>query len=202
VAFQRSATVAGLVAILGNGTTASASPETVHKPQMVVAVLNDAAASRDVLAAAQARLIGVFEAIGVSVVWVDMYAGDRSVFVVRIVNEEGAESLQVAPGSIGVALGAEDRHGWLGYVFYERIAHLAERNGVAVSAVLGAAIAHELGHLLLPHGCHSPRGLMRPDWNRADLLTADGRGLRFTVEQGALIRAALGEPSREGGASK
>jgi len=43
---------------------------------------------------------------------------------------------------------------------------------------------------------------MRPDWNRADLLTADGRGLRFTVEQGALIRAALGEPSREGGASK
>jgi len=70
---------------------------------MVVAVLNDAAASRDVIAAAQARLIGVFEAIGVSVVWVDMYAGDRSVFVVRIVNEEGpkaSRSHQAQSGSL------------------------------------------------------------------------------------------------------
>jgi len=162
---------------------------------MVVAVLNDAAASGAVIASAQARLIGVFEAIGVSVVWVDRYAGDHSAFVVRIADEEGAESLKTAPGSIGVALGAGNRHGWLAYVFYERIVHLAERNGIAVSAVLGAAIAHELGHLLMPHGCHSSRGLMRPDWNRADLLTADGHGLRFTVEH-ALIRAALEEPSR------
>src|SRR4029079_17494612 len=97
---------------------------------MFIAVCTNAAASRDVIASAQARLIGVFEAIGVSVVWVDRYAGDHSAFVVRIANEEGAERLKTVPGSIGVALGAGNRHGWLAYVFYERIVHLAERNGI------------------------------------------------------------------------
>ena len=32
---------------------------------------------------------------------------------------------------------------------------------------------------------------MRAGWSRADILTADGPGLRFTAEQGALIRARL-----------
>jgi hypothetical protein len=63
--------------------------------------------------------------------------------------------------------------------------------------MLGAAIAHELGHLFLPSGGHSARGLMRAPWDRVDILNADGPGLRFTPEQGALIRARLESPRRE-----
>ena len=75
------------------------------------------------------------------------------------------------------------------YFFYNRIAHVSDRNQLDSAALLGAVIAHELGHLLLPAGSHSTRGLMRAGWNRSDVLTADG--LRFTAEQGVRIRARL-----------
>jgi hypothetical protein len=189
--FQDAARAAAIVAILATG--ASASPQTGRRPEFVVAVLNEAAVSPNVIKSAQASLIAIFEAIGVAAVWVDTYAGDRTVLVVRIVDEESAERLKALPGSIGVALTNGNSHGWLAYVFYARIERVSDRNRLDTSAMLGAAISHELGHLLLPHGSHSDGGLMRPDWNRADLLTAGGRGLRFTEKPGALIRAALEE---------
>ena len=80
--------------------------------------------------------------------------------------------------------------------FTLEIERVSDRNRLDISAMLAAAIAHELGHRLLPRGSHSAGGLMRPDRNRADSLTAGGGGLRFTAQQGALIRAALDEEFR------
>ena len=189
--FQDAARAAAIVAILAN--RAFASQQNGHGPHVVVAVLNDAEVSPNVIRSAQASLITIFEAIGVTAVCVDTYAGDRAVLVVRIVDEEAAERLKAPPGSIGLALANGHRRGWLAYVFYDRIEGISDRNRLDISAMLAAAIAHELGHLLLAPGGHSDGGLMRPDWNRADLLTAGGRGLRFNAKQGALIRAALEE---------
>ena len=56
--------------------------------------------------------------------------------------------------------------------------------------VLAHAMAHEVGHLLLPHG-HSDTGLMRADWDADDLWSAANGELNFTAGQAESIRRLL-----------
>src|SRR5262245_54922394 len=88
----------------------------------------------------------------------------------------------------------------MAYVFYDRVErvarthlHTGRRTGTYDFddvVVLAHAMAHEIGHLLLPYG-HSATGLMRANWDEADLLRAVHRKLNFTVEQAESIRARL-----------
>jgi hypothetical protein len=58
--------------------------------------------------------------------------------------------------------------------------------------ILASAMAHEVAHLLLPDGQHSPDGLMRACWTRDDFYRAEQGQLRFSVEQASQIRARAG----------
>jgi hypothetical protein len=64
----------------------------------------------------------------------------------------------------------------------------ARRYHVKREVILGYAIAHELGHLLLPPNSHSVGGIMRAS---LDMKLAAAQRLRFTGDQGRLIVAAL-----------
>jgi hypothetical protein len=57
---------------------------------------------------------------------------------------------------------------------------------------LAHAMAHEIGHLLLPYG-HSATGLMRADWEGKDLRRAVQGQLKFTPQQAELIRTRLSQ---------
>ena len=72
-------------------------------------------------------------------------------------------------------------------VFYTRIA--AFRSPAELRVLLGYAMAHELGHLLLGTDSHSPRGLMRADWRTKDLTGMAQGGLGFSEEQGRTMKA-------------
>jgi hypothetical protein len=48
--------------------------------------------------------------------------------------------------------------------------------------VLGVAIAHELGHMLLEDG-HSATGIMKPDMDQNDFREGGNRALIFNAEQ-------------------
>jgi hypothetical protein len=87
------------------------------------------------------------------------------------------------PGGDGGAYAADG--------FYEGVALLEERKGAEVSALLGAAIAHELGHLLLGKDSHAAAGLMRLVWTAGELAAASKGRLTFTEEQGRRLRASL-----------
>jgi hypothetical protein len=50
-------------------------------------------------------------------------------------------------------------------------------------------MVHELGHLLLGSGSHSPTGIMQPVWQSQILLQGLRRALHFTPEQARRIRA-------------
>jgi len=54
--------------------------------------------------------------------------------------------------------------------------------------ILGAAIAHELGHVLLGSDSHSAKGIMRPHWKGEDFARGPQGGLAFTPEQAQVIR--------------
>jgi hypothetical protein len=86
------------------------------------------------------------------------------------------------PGEGGV-------HGAYARVFYRHIQAKAEQERVNKAQLLGLAMAHEFGHLLLGPKAHSAEGIMRANWSRRDMeLGAKGQ-LRFTDQQVRHIRA-------------
>ena len=91
--------------------------------------------------------------------------------------------------SMGVAARGHGRMGGLIYAFYTRIEAYARKHNKPVSQVLGHVMAHELGHLLLPHGSHTKRGIMVAAWDR-NQIEQIGRGwLSFSAAEAAQIRA-------------
>ena len=70
------------------------------------------------------------------------------------------------PGSLGYALVAlEQGRGTLATIYLDRIRSIARRTGVDAGRLIGRAIAHEIGHLLLGTSRHSAAGLMRARWS-------------------------------------
>jgi hypothetical protein len=54
-------------------------------------------------------------------------------------------------------------------IFHEQVRSVARRSGVDNAELLGRALAHEIGHLLLRARAHSPSGLMRGVWSLEEL---------------------------------
>lgn len=73
-------------------------------------------------------------------------------------------------------------------VFYHRIGELEKATLSPTAKVLGAVLAHELGHLLLGRGSHSAVGIMRCPWDTAELRELDKGTLVFDRQQRARIR--------------
>jgi hypothetical protein len=82
-------------------------------------------------------------------------------------------------------------------VFYGHIQARANQEGVDPAQLLGLAVAHELGHLLLGPDAHSAEGIMRANWSRHDMETGARGQLRFTDRQAPLIRADVQSRIRE-----
>ena len=76
------------------------------------------------------------------------------------------------PSIVGVSFISADGTGCSADLFYEPLQALQRQTHVVPSAILGHAMAHELGHLLLGMNSHSPTGLMRAHWTSEDLANA------------------------------
>lgn len=53
-------------------------------------------------------------------------------------------------------------------IYADRVSSESETGGPTFGRVLGYAIAHELGHVLLHSDAHTPAGLMKGTWSKAD----------------------------------
>ena len=75
-------------------------------------------------------------------------------------------------------------------IFYPNVQHFLEREGKLAdpAAVLGAVMAHELGHLLL--GAKHTGGLLQAAWSKQDLLHINQRTMTFSPAQAERIRRA------------
>ena len=126
----------------------------------------------------------------IALVWVDAETCQARCLTVRIVTQPvSAKSRN--PHMLGVALRTQEARGINLWVFYPRIRTYSAALGLDPSELLGYVMAHELGHLLLPDGAHSPAGLMRPALDPAQVRAAAEGLLTFTPDQAGLIREHL-----------
>ena len=152
-----------------------------------VAIHDSADVDAAVLDAARARASRVFQRAGVRVNWDGTSAGFRVQVLLRPRNAQASPG---KPRIMGVALAADEHRAVLS-LFFDAVADVARRYGTPVGEVLGIALAHEMGHVLLPPPSHSADGIMQGSWEGDDLRHALNGELAFTGDQAEQIRMRL-----------
>lgn len=84
------------------------------------------------------------------------------------------------------------------YVFNDEVTGFSNVHRMDAALVMGAVIAHELGHVLLQQKGHSAEGLMRASWDSNDWHRAARGFLLFSSDDAATIRATSSS-CRQGG---
>jgi hypothetical protein len=204
----------------GVGQSAAAgSPQT--RSTITVHVYNYAKVDRETLVEAEGVAAGIFRKAGVETRWVvpaltpeseqknaaDQSTLDLTHIQLDILPPLMAEHLGLPNNVMGLAPGTE-RDRQLVYLFYDKVEVLAERQmrarvdgGISTYAIkvqiLGHAIVHEIGHVLLNLESHSDTGIMRDDWGLRVLQDACYGYLVFTPPQAEAIRLEVGRRSRQ-----
>jgi hypothetical protein len=111
--------------------------------------------------------------------------------VVRLVSAGRADRRRHAD-SLGFAfVDLDTGGGWLATVYADRVEEMAGLCGVDAAGLLGRAIAHEIGHLLLGTNEHTTHGLMRAGWSGADLRRDRATQWRFGGRESEQMRRRL-----------
>ena len=158
---------------------------------LVLQLHNFAGAPPTIVESAQRELVRVYGEIGVPVEWAGGGPGEDApagAMHIILVDREGGILRRTRDTVLGATM-------WTGngtpavYIFYRRVEAEARRHGVALALLLSSALAHELGHVLMPGRGHSPDGIMRACWNGDDFSNANRGQLRFNREQIAVMKA-------------
>lgn len=113
----------------------------------------------------------------------------------RILDRRMAKRARSTRGCLGYAL-LTGRFDSVAAVFFHRAVDLESGNVVSQSSVLGAMMAHEIGHLLLDEGHHPDAGILRASWSKEDLRAIARSQLYFTDAEGQLMRSMVAQRER------
>jgi hypothetical protein len=159
--------------------------QAASRPSVAVLAYNQAGVSADALARAKTEVARIYGEAGIDVIWLDpASAGAVRSFTIQLLIRSRAVG---ASGSVmGTALGDAHETGGSAFVFLDRVLRSAHEREQDVARVLAYAMAHEMGHLLLP--AHAPSGIMRAAWDGDDLRHIANGSLQFTPAQQAALR--------------
>ena len=130
----------------------------------------------------------IYEQAGVTLDWTsDTRDVGRSLTIVLTTIATAPAGL--VPEAMGVAPSPGDgTRGTTAYVFMDRVTSFVTAHRVAAEYVLACALAHEIGHLLLPPNAHAADGIMRGSWHPT-LFPPKSPGVPgFPPEQARLLR--------------
>jgi hypothetical protein len=169
--------VIAAMAILASGWGAAAlRAEDASAPCVEVRVYDTADTPPSDMRAAHDAVAKVLGAAGVEIDWLECPASlptgrcgsvpAPSAVLVRVV----AQSSPVKSALGDSLVDYVSHRGTLATLFAVNVRAMAERTHTSAGSLLGLAMAHEIGHVLLGSLDHSPAGLMRPHWYDDDLL--------------------------------
>jgi len=162
------------------------------KVRIVVYVFNSAhVGSRD-LTKAEAQAAEAFEKVGIRITWLaGLTAGEAMGHSVgeawnlanldlRIWTRPMTRGTAIPSNALGYCLSMERGEA---VVLSDAIQNLAAIWGANAADILGMAMTHEIGHLLLRTGRHSAAGVMEPRYLQKDLASAERGSLLFTQKE-------------------
>lgn len=172
------------------------------RPHFTLAVCDQVGLNSEVLALARQQTEEIFRHAEVDVTWIDldrrsqctMVPGAPNHFAIVIL-PHGPDNA-VTPDAMGSApsrAGAFPR----AYIFYNWVrmmVDIVERKDLTTigqGIMLGHAIAHELGHLLMPERTHSLAGIMSTRWDRRHWDDAVAGRLLFQKAEAKAMRTNL-----------
>lgn len=177
------------------------------KAVVAIRTFNYAALSAEHLAAARVESARIFQHAGISLEWIEcrvpgstdgaactepLLAGRD--LMLRLVNREPVRDERLV--ALGESmLDREQRSGVLMTIDLFPVRTIAEQAFTAVPTLLGRAIAHEIGHLLLGSAAHPQSGLMRALWSREELRGLKPAHWRFSAREAAQMRETVVEGS-------
>jgi hypothetical protein len=172
------------------GALVHGSPAGALSPDLTVVVRAEPEVHPLLLHGALAEAARIYRRSGVTIEW-QAPDGPRQVDTVHLHVQARDRISGLGRAVLGTAPRGEDESGRIAYVFVQPVEGLANLGGVDPALLLGAVIAHEVGHLLLPDRGHSEEGLMRAGWGEAEALAAARGLLRFSPDEGDAIHATL-----------
>jgi hypothetical protein len=181
--------------------------EPADQTALVVRAFNHAAVPADDLRFALTGAAKALSTAGVEISWLLCWDGNKA--------PEGApaacrqplppgghevilriQATSAGPGSglvsMGFSLvGLKDSAPNLSTVYADQVASVAQRAGFDRRALLGLAIAHEIGHLLLDTNQHASEGLMRAVWSQSELRKNRPSDWLFQAAEARIMQSAL-----------
>jgi hypothetical protein len=184
--------VAAFVAGLTSTGQATSTPSAKSLP-LPVTVFDYANIPAQWLSWAKESMSRIYGEIGVEIMWQDARSEARTGLIVLILPESRSTKEGIPESVIGYTSGTADERRRVAYVLYGRMDQFRLEQAPAIQRanLLGHLMAHEVGHLLLPVQSHSPSGIMRARWSRADLELAQQGRLRFSADQAQSIRSKV-----------
>jgi hypothetical protein len=185
-------------------TTRPVAAAAATEPIVTVRTYNYARVSQAELAGARGEAARIFKEAGIGLEWTACRVpGSESGasctqqlgrdLMLRL-RENPNRGTNPAPGirTLGVSiLDREQRTGVLMTLDVVPIRTISQRSSTDMAALLGRAIAHEVGHLLLGRAEHSFNGLMRAFWSHDELRGASVASWGFSPGEGAQMRENL-----------
>ena len=196
--------VLSVAAIAGVGGVQHTAADQTRLPPVVLIVHDRAGVFSAILDLAQKETGRIYRHAGVRLVWrsatsnssesaaggnVSRWAQTFTVQVIILPRNDGP-----ATGStflMGASALSSRECGGSAYVFYDQVGGFSNVQRVQLTRVLGAVVAHEVGHLLTGQRGHSAEGLMRARWNSGDWERASLGLLLFSAPDSSRIRATL-----------
>src|SRR5262249_53925858 len=189
--------VLGLV-LLGPRKVDAKQTGAQSRPQITLAVCDQVGIALERWLTAKLESIRILGSAGVDVVWIDttkkscMVESVDAYFVVVV--SPKAPKGQLTFGTMGFALrtGPHPR----AYVFYDLVRSFvrsfkpSDPQESSMGVILGHAIAHEVGHLLIPRDAHGA-GIMRANWAYTEWREALAGALLFHPDDVKVIQEQL-----------
>ena len=177
---------------------------TEREAAIVVRIYNYAKVSADDLVAARATGDLIFKSAGIGVNWTDCRVAEHGSggacteplnegreFLVRLMEDAGA-GISDQRLTLGISmLDRQRQSGVLITVDPRLVRAIAEGASSDRGVLLGRAIAHELGHLLIGSANHARFGLMRAHWSQNELRRARPADWRFSGAEATQMRRVL-----------
>ena len=184
--------------------SASLLAEPPSAPALAVRIYNSAGVPAEDLRVATLEAETILHAAGITVSWMDCWHRDRESpgapehcrqplerdsLTLRL---QDAASTPTRIVSMGYSLvNLPDRAPFLATVYPDLVASVSRSASVDSRPVLGRAIAHEIGHLLLNANSHGDAGLMRKKWTRTELQKNNRSDWEFRNQETSIMRAAV-----------